>query len=396
LVQVDSIDTIDDYQAGTDILIPQDQLDLFTVRERTNNENILGLLIRENLTAYKISKLLEIDYTTIFDRLKDLKKQNIIEAKGRTRATKSGNEIILWGLTTRGLGFAATQEVNLNIRDFALAECQRKLSSYWNVFWKLYEFDLSTHGSAMKRFVRRWMRSDEGIIETLRTFGPSMLEGESQALIAFRRMLDIGIILVQSEGDFVLNKLGIIQPSTNFTSALTYLARIALDHPKLRKLHDTIREIDGPLYSRIRSDEYNQTVVRLSTSTSAKVAQKLAMTPFFRDNPLGVMGMLERHFVDTPLDKVVRDAVGEIKRAVRKEKLDARKLEKSAKRGATIIRAIYHPSVQKVVLEPGRYRIVTSDPGAISDEWLRNSHEVYVIDREGEVKVREGEELVNR
>jgi len=108
------------------------------------------------------------------------------------------------------------------------------------------------------------------------------------------------------------------------------------------------------------------------------------------------MGMLERHFVDTPLDKVVRDAVGEIKRAVRKEKLDARKLEKSAKRGATIIRAIYHPSVQKVVLEPGRYRIVTSDPGAISDEWLRNSHEVYVIDREGEVKVREGEELVNR
>jgi hypothetical protein len=106
------------------------------------------------------------------------------------------------------------------------------------------------------------------------------------------------------------------------------------------------------------------------------------------------MDMLERHFVDTPVDKVVRDAVGEIKRAAKKEKSDAKKLRKSAKRGRTSIRVIYHPGVQKVVLEPGRYRIVTSDPAAISDEWLRNSHEVYVIDHAGEVKVREGEELV--
>ncbi len=381
--------------AGTDILSQQVEVELFSGREGKNNESILALLIQEKLTAYQLSKRLGIAYATIFGRLRDLKDRKILEEQGKVRAARSHADIPLWGLAAYGFYFTATQEINLDIRRWALTECQRRFSSYWDIFWKLYEFDLSRHKTLTDRFLRHWIRSDEGIVEILRNFGSSPLEGESQALIVFRRMLDIGVILVQSEGDFVLNKLGTVLQSTNFTSALTYLGKLALNHPRLRTLHETVREIDGPLYSRIKSDAFTQTVVRLSKSSSEEVSRRLAVTPFFRDFPLSVMDMTDHLFVDDPLDEVVENAVEGVRRAVKIEKRDTRSLKKSAKRKPSI-QVIHYPVVQKVVLEPAGYRIVTNDPAAISEEWLRNSHEVYVIDHKGEVKMRKGTELVRR
>jgi hypothetical protein len=372
-------------------LSQQVEVELFGGREGGNNESILGLLIQNKLTAYQIAKRLGKAYSTIFDRLDDLEKRGIIEEKGKTDAAKTHSKIQLWGLSPYGLYVAALQCVNQEIRVFALNECQRTLLAAWGVFWKLYEFDLVTDRTFRHRYIRNWVASDEGIIEFLRTFGHTPLQGEAQALIAFRRMLDIGIILVESEGDFALTKLGNSQQSTNFAQTLTFLAGIANDHPKLRKLHEAMREVDGPLYSRIKSEAFEQAVLQLSKSVPIAVARKLTITPLFRNYPLALMDMTKSHIVDSSLDQVVSSAVSSVKHAVEQNRRTHR-AKRSTKNKSSLIQVDYHPSIQQVVLEPGGLNIVTNDPDAISKEWLRSSDIVIVIDQYGHVKTRKGAE----
>jgi hypothetical protein len=243
-------------------------------------------------------------------------------------------------------------------------------------------------------FIKNWLESDEGIIETLQTFGHTILESESYALIAYRQMLDIGVILVQSDDDFILVGKGTPRQSANFAHALTYLARIALEHPVLRKLHEAAREVDGPLYRHIKAEEFEKTVARLSKSCPPNVARKLAMTPFFRKYPVGLMKLTEAHFVDEPLQEVISQQVEAVKEAVRWENRKNFALRNSKRASVTSVQVSHHPSIQKVIFEPHRYDIVTNDPAEISAEWLRNSAEVYVIDHQGHVAHRKGSELV--
>jgi hypothetical protein len=148
------------------------------------------------------------------------------------------------------------------------------------------------------------------------------------------------------------------------------------------------------LYRHIKAEEFEKTVARLSKSCSPNVARKLAMTPFFRKYPVGLMALTDKHLVDEPLQEVINQQVGAVKKAVRWEKRESVVLRNSKRASVTSVQVCHGPSIQKVILEPHRYDIVTNDPAEISDEWLRNSAEVYVIDHQGHVAHRKGSELV--
>jgi hypothetical protein len=370
-------------------MIQQVAPDLLTKgREGKTNEKILEFLTQKPMTAYQLSRESEKAYATIFDRLDDLKARGVIQEKGKTRAAKTRGELSLWGLSSYGL-YLATQSLDLQTRIRALNECQLRLSKYWDIFWELYEFDLVKDRTLRHRFLRNWIASTEGISEILGTFGHTPLEGEAQALIAFRRMLDIGIILVQSEDDFALTKIGSLQQSANFVQALTYLAGIAIDHPRLRKLHDVIREVDGPLYSRIKSEAFERTAARLSRSVPEPIARKLAMTPFFRDYPLALMDLTDHHIVDSPVEDVILAATRDIKQAREWDRNSKKELKMATKNGKELtLQVINRPSIQKIVLETDRLSIVTSNPNVISREWIRQSNRVYVVDEKGQVHLQ--------
>jgi hypothetical protein len=53
--------------------------ELFTGREGRNNERIMELLSHNFLNQYQIAKELDTKYSTIFDRLRDLERRNIIK-----------------------------------------------------------------------------------------------------------------------------------------------------------------------------------------------------------------------------------------------------------------------------------------------------------------------------
>jgi hypothetical protein len=250
--------------AHTDTWARRQVSSLFGGREGGNNDKIMELLSREMLTTYQIAHALGKGYSTIFDRLRDLEATGIIKKVGETEAAKTHNKIPLWGLTSGGVYAGVFYSANKVLKNHALNICRRFLLRGWDTFSELYQLPKSSH------HLRDWISSEQGIHNLLSFFGHSFLDTEAQIVLTYRRMIDLGISLYQSDiiSAFIIlayyPNVSVVRSKEetevkNFADALRELGTIASKLPRFRKLHDAIEEANAPLLEWLRCQQAQTT-----------------------------------------------------------------------------------------------------------------------------------------
>ncbi len=255
--------------------------ELFRGREGKNNERIMGLLSRRAMNQYQIAKELGKKYTTIFDRLRDLERKNIIKVVGETEAKKSHNSIALYGLASLGVYAAIFQSRNKQLQRHGLTICSRMFVRLWEDFANLYKLD-----AKQSVIFKNWIGSDQGVVFMLRQFGHSFLDRDYHVLLVFRRMIDLSVFLMEwqfmsalilftfpGQENTVVSRAE--QPTRIKTAqeAMMVLGTIAYSHPKLRKLCDVMKESDAPLLKeieRIAKEERNTILNAEQTGREAR------------------------------------------------------------------------------------------------------------------------------
>jgi len=271
--------------ATSQTIVPDWSHELFRGREGKNNERIMELLSRRAMNQYQIAKELVKKYTTIFDRLRDLERKNIIKIVGETEAKKSHKPIALYGLASRGVYAAIFQSRNKRLQRHGLNICSRVFVRLWDDFLNLYKLD-----AKRSAILGRWIGSDQGVIFMLAQFGHSFLDRDYHILLVFRRMIDLSIFL--REWQFMSALVMLTFPGQKDTvvgraeeptriktpqEAMMALGTIAFNHPELRKLYDAIKEADAPLLERIEHIMKEEQATPLDVEqTGSEAGRKMA------------------------------------------------------------------------------------------------------------------------
>jgi hypothetical protein len=326
---------------------------LFTGKRAKNNEKILDRLLTEpkRLNRNQISRRIGVAYETGYGRVEALEKLGLVEVKEPTNR---------YGLTAEGLWVQAQR------REVAREKCSEIIQEAWKEFDEIYDLSGVKTREPYYELLKSWLRSDEGLLDFLDTFGSETLGNQEQALLAFRRMLDLG--LLNQNMDYTLTvfrsdtRLG--ETSIEPTQALAAIAR---EHKLFSKLHRTLREVDAPLYAHINKAAHDALTLELVKALPLPVAQKLASTPIFAYQPaIGATASLD-HVTSDSLQKTLN----EVKRLV-------------AGRPEFMKKTIVTWPFFKIVIEDQRVSLVTdrSDwPQRISSEWMEYC-DIYVIRKE--------------
>ena len=242
----------------------------------------MELLSREQMNQYQIAKELDTKYSTIFDRLRDLEKRNVIQEVGKAEAKKSHKPIAMYGLASLGVYSAIFQSRNKRLQRHALNICSRMFTRLWGDFSKLYGLD-----SKRSAVLGKWIGSDDAVKFILYNFGHSFLDRDYHILLTFRRMMDWSIVLSEwqfmstyilatfpGKRDLVVARAGTPAKIESVNEALIELSELSYNHPKLRKVCDAIKEADSPLFTAIQeianTDLRNANVKRDAKSTVRK------------------------------------------------------------------------------------------------------------------------------
>jgi len=256
---------------------------LFRGKEGANNRRVLGLLLKQGpLTPWTIAKRLGKGYSTIHDRIKALSEDGLIEKKSERPAAKNKQPTFLWGLTAHGLWVLARTREPL-----AIEKCARTILDHWAKFTQIYKLD-KVRPRLLYGAITEWLETDEGILQLLRIFGAWPLSGEGAALSTFRRMVDLALLYRRGEW------LPIVQPvqeqpsggkPAQFKSQFAYqvLGEIATRHREFAKLETVLEEVDGPFIEYLVECARKELVQKLREPLGEAVAQKLGMTPLFKD-----------------------------------------------------------------------------------------------------------------
>lgn len=121
--------------------------------------------------------------------------------------------------------------------------------------------------------LRAWIKSEQGMKNLLNFFGHSFLNTEAQIVLTYRRMVDIGISMLQADIVSVRIMLAYYgnvsiargeEPTeiSSIADALRELGTIASKLPRFAKLHDAIEETNAPLLEWLRRQEEETTSPR--------------------------------------------------------------------------------------------------------------------------------------
>jgi hypothetical protein len=249
--------------------------------------------------------------------------------------------------------------------DEGKAECRKLISKYWEAFTEIYHLDeVETDGPLYAQFTE-WLESDVGMIDFLDTFGASAIANRQTALISFRRMVDYGLLALHSGRSYVFYLP--YESSVGGREPYAALGEIAREHKLFGKLHAVLRETDGPLYSEINKEAYEEVRRKLSALPES-VAKQLAETPLFSHESVMDNADTLSHFVEKPLKQALA--------AARKELT-----ERKSKKGF-----LFFP-IYWIVIDEGRVCIVTDEPDSLSSVWKDNC-ELFVLHEEGSKSIR--------
>jgi len=324
---------------------------IFKGKEGKTNALILNRLLNEPhpLNKNKIRWRIDKSYGTVYPRIDALKELGLLEAKD-----PAGN---LWGLSALGLWVQAHRQ------PLALQRCGEMISKAWKTFTELYSLDNVKTEFPYYEFLTDWLKSDVGLLDFLNVFGPAPISSEQRALLTFRRMIDLSILNFNSgyELPTFTSKIELAGATVDPTEAL---AEIVRSHKLLSQLHEAIREVDGPLYAYIN----NESIEKVRSLLPHSVADKLAATPFFKDQLAKEAGETLLYISETSLDKTLEEVEANMKRKLRK--------------------GVWRILIHKIVIDRDRVSIVTEKPESISTKW-REYCDLYFLRRDGKAVIVE-------
>jgi hypothetical protein len=255
----------------------------FRGKEGSNNQRILTLLLsQEPLTHWTIAKRIDRPYSTVWGRVTTLSEDGLLEKKTERPGAKNKQPVPLWGLTAYGLCVLAMRGETL-----AIEKCARAITDHWKKFNQIYKLD-KIRPRLLYDAITEWLKTNEGILQLLRTFGAWPLSGESAALSTFRRMIDLALLYRHGEWLPIVQAVQ-EQPSSDkpaqFTSQFAYrlLGEIATRHREFGRLETVLQEVDGPFIEYLVECARKELVQKLREPLGEAVAQKLGMTPLFKD-----------------------------------------------------------------------------------------------------------------
>jgi len=327
---------------------------LFRGKEKENNRKVLKeLLLHGEMTHYTLaSRVFGDKYSTAHGRVIALKNLGVVEKKGERPGTKNKQPTVLWGLSS--LGFWIT----VHEWDEGKEKCRKLISNYWKDFTEIYHLDEVETEDPLYPFFTEWLESDQGMIEFLDNFGHAALASRENALVGFRRMVDLGLLMLHTGRDYVFN---VSERAVLNRDPYEALGEIARNHKIFGKLDAVLSETDAPLYAESNKAAYEELLRKLSFVPQS-LAKKLAETPLLTyQSPLDRSGTLP--YVST--------------RSLKETLAEAKKRLTGPRKGR-----LYLP-ISEIVIEGDRICIVTNEPEEISSVWKDNC-DLYVVRREHE------------
>jgi len=360
-------DTIDSRVAAIDTIGHRLASLLFSGKAARNNCKILRLLLKESpQTYFDIDKRLahaesrDRRYSVAYGRVVALSDSGVLEKKGERCATKSKKSIPLWGLSSLGL-WAAVYAPDQEIRALSLGQCKKGVMDGWKKFTEIYGLDKveRVYPEDLHTVFTDWLSSDDGLTDFLKEFGHYPLTGETAALVTFRRAIDLGLAELHGlPPRYVESWDEYYQTASNARDPYLALANIATEHPKLAKLHTTLRQVDAPLYRYLNQVARDEFARNLSMFLPKVIAERLADTPLLVfETAEGIKNLPARVSQDS-LKKTLR----RMERQVRHQ-LASRKWHP---KGGYVI-----PPEPEIVIGKGQVSIVTWEPDIISPEWKK-------------------------
>jgi DNA-binding PadR family transcriptional regulator len=309
----------------------------FRGKEGSNNRKILSLLLsQEPLTHWTIAKRIGKTYSTVYERIRSLSDDGLLEKKSERPGTKNKQPVALWGITAYGLWVLASRRETL-----AMEKCAKSVMGYWKKFNQIYRLDKVKPRLLYDGFTE-WLNSDDGILQFLRMFGVWPLSGEGAGLSTFRRMVDLALLYRHGEWLPILPVAGEKHdknesPTFSDRDAFRILGEIASRHHGFRKLDAVLQDVDSPFYDYLSESARHQLFEKLRVPLGNTIAKRLAATPLLKDE--GERGW---QTATEGTEKLVSSLP-------------------SAEFGAEIL------------VESDRVIIITPYPEMISDEWRKHS-----------------------
>lgn len=234
-------------------------------------------------------------------------------------------------------------------RRLAREKCADIIIQHWKKFTKIYQLDRTGEiERSLYRAFTEWLQSDRGLIDFLNMFGHYPLLTQTHGFVTFRRMIDMGLLSLHGGGQLVACASSIDFFGTPM-NPFEALGEIAREHKVLGKLHNTLREVDAPLYSYLNKNAHEELLRKLSICLPSQLAEKLVSTPFFTHQTGEETYETLKRISPDSLRKTLARA---------KETLKSRRQAKGP-----------HPTVDYIVVEKDRICILTEVPETISPEW---------------------------
>jgi len=338
--------------------------ELFEGKKGTNNKDILDYFLKnEKVCPYDIRDDLGIAYGTIHGRIDSLESQGIIKKVGEEPSDR-GLSRFLYSLTNYGLTLSALtiESTDQNVRTLgrpALEKCRKILQQYYQNFLELYELVPSENDSSFFKHFSQNLITNETILSILKFFGSYPLDGESQAFLTFRRMIDIGLILRGSKQQYIQMMWDIEGVNT---WSFDIFAQLALKRKDFQELYRKIEKTDKRLFDHLKSNYYKELTEFLSEAVDEKIAEKLVDTPIIKGlSKEHASRGIYAHISKKPLREVVIEAERNFEPHIGKK---------------------WIPSISILVVHEGRLCIVASKPDEINSEWKRYS-DLYHPNNEG-------------
>ena len=162
-------------------------------------------------------------------------------------------------------------------------KCSEHVSEYWAEFTRIYGLDRIEGRESSYREFTKWLQSDKGLLNFLDTFGSLPLTGRTNALITFRSMVEISLLMRQMTSLTFAPDLLLLEYSANSKShvreAYRELGELAARHQKFRNLDLALFDVNVPLLDHMEKEARRELMERLTPALGRAVASKLSSIP---------------------------------------------------------------------------------------------------------------------
>jgi hypothetical protein len=162
------------------------------------------------------------------------------------------------------------------------------VSKYWTEFTRIYDLDKIRGLRSVYREFTEWLKEDKGLLSFLDIFGSSPLTSRTNALIAFRSMIEVSLLIRRMTSLVFVPELLLLEyfdedEFADFRKAYRQLAELAARHEIFGRLDSMLSDVNAPLLAHIEKKAREELIEKLTPFLGDSVASKLSSIPILVD-----------------------------------------------------------------------------------------------------------------